>query len=284
MNRSQMVAKIEKINNLPTLPSIALAVNKRLKDYDAPMEDLVALLEKDQSMVMKILRLVNSSFFGLKSKVKSVSHAVTLLGYNTVQNAVVTVSVIESLTLKNKIEDFEIDDFWKHSIRVAVMSKFIAAHTRLTSPEDAFTSGLLHDIGKVIWANFFPDELVRILREMKDSKVTFNDAEKALDLPGHSLIGSVLAKRWMLPTAMIESIKGHHSQKNGQTNGRLTDVVRLSDNILHMMAGDDGYQLALDSFDSDVKNSMTQFFRKHPEWFKTISIEMKQACDFLKQE
>jgi HD-like signal output (HDOD) protein len=149
-----MVAKIEKINNLPTLPSIALAVNKRLKDYDAPMEDLVALLEKDQSMVMKILRLVNSSFFGLKSTVKSVGHAVTLLGYNTVQNAVVTVSVIESLTLKNKIQDFEIDDFWKHSISVAVMSKFIAAHTRLASPEDAFTSGLLHDIGKIIWANF----------------------------------------------------------------------------------------------------------------------------------
>jgi putative nucleotidyltransferase with HDIG domain len=284
MNRSQMVAKIEKINNLPTLPSIALAVNKRLKDYDAPMEDLVALLEKDQSMVMKILRLVNSSFFGLKSTVKSVGHAVTLLGYNTVQNAVVTVSVIESLTLKNKIQDFEIDDFWKHSISVAVMSKFIAAHTRLASPEDAFTSGLLHDIGKIIWANFFPDELVCILREMQDNKMTFRDAEKALDLPGHSLMGSVLAKRWMLPTAMIESIKYHHSPKNGQTNGRLTDVVRLSDNILHMMQGDNGHQLGLESFDSDVRDSMAQFFQKNPEWFKTISIEMTKACEFLKQE
>ena len=284
MNRSQMVAKIEKINNLPTLPSIALAVNKRLKDYDAPMEELVSLLEKDQSLVMKILRLVNSSFFGLKSKVKSVGHAVTLLGYNTVQNAVVTVSVIESLTLKNKVENFEIDDFWKHSISVAVMSKFIALHTRLAAPEDAFTAGLLHDIGKIIWANYFPEELVCILREMKANKLTFNNAENALDLPGHSLMGSVLAKRWMLPSAMVESIKYHHAQKNGFSDGHLTDVVRLSDNVLHMMEGDDGHQLELESFDDEVRNSMTRFIQKHPEWFKTISSEMTKACEFLRQE
>lgn len=284
MKRSQIVAKIEKVNNLPTLPSIALAVNKLLKDYDSPMEDLVALLEKDQSMVMKILRLVNSSFFGFKSKVKSVGHAVTLLGYNTVQNAVITVSVIEALSLKNKIDSFEIDDFWTHSISVGVMSKFIAAHTKLSSPEDAFTSGLLHDIGKIIWANFFPDELVHILQEIEENSTTFYDAETALDLPPHSTLGSVLAKRWMLPAPMVESIKYHHSKKNGMSNGHLTDVVRMSDRILHMMEGDNGYHLELESFNGDVKASAMKFFQNNPEWFKTISSEMTRACEFLKQE
>lgn len=284
MERSQIVAKIEKVNNLPTLPSIALAVNKLLKDYNSPMEDLVALIEKDQSMVMKILRLVNSSFFGFKSKVKSVGHAVTLMGYNTIQNAVITVSVIEALTLKNKIDSFEIDDFWRHSISVAVMSKFIAIHTKLASPEDAFTSGLLHDIGKIIWANFFPDELVCILQEIGKNNVTFFDAEKALDLPPHSMLGSVLAKRWMLPTAMVESIKYHHSGKNGMSNGHLKDIVRISDRILHMMEGDHGHHLELESFEHDVKDSVMKFFQNNPDWVKTISSEMTKACEFLKQE
>ncbi len=284
MDRSQIVAKIEKVNNLPTLPSIALAVNKLLKDYNSPMEDLVALIEKDQSMVMKILRLVNSSFFGFKSKVKSVGHAVTLMGYNTIQNAVITVSVIEALTLKNKIDGFEIDDFWRHSIRVAVMSKFIAIHTKLASPEDAFTSGLLHDIGKIIWANFFPDELVCILQEVGKNNVTFFDAEKALDLPHHSMLGSVLAKRWMLPAAMVESIKYHHSGKNGLSNGRLKDIVRISDRILHMMEGDHGHHLELESFERDVKDSVMKLFQNNPDWLKTISSEMTKACEFLKQE
>lgn len=284
MERSQIVAKIQNINNLPTLPSIALAVNKLLKDYDSPMEDLVSLLEKDQSMVMKILRLVNSSFFGFKSKVKSVGHAVTLMGYNTIQNAVITVSVIEALTLKNKIDSFEIDDFWRHSISVAVMSKFIAVHTKLSSPEDAFTAGLLHDIGKIIWANFFPDKLLCILQEVGKNNVTFFDAEKALDLPAHSMLGSVLAKRWMLPTAMVESIKYHHSGKSGMSNGHLKDIVRISDRILHMMAGDNGRHLELESFEHDVKDSVMKFFQNNPDWLKTISSEMMRACDFLKQE
>jgi HD-like signal output (HDOD) protein len=284
MDRSQIVAKIENVKNLPTLPSIALAVNKLLKDYDSPMEDLVALLEKDQSMVMKILRLVNSSFFGFKSKVKSVGHAVTLMGYNTIQNAVITVSVIEALTLKNKIDRFEIDDFWRHSIRVAVMSKFIAMHTKLSSPEDAFTSGLLHDIGKIIWANFFPDELVCILQEVGKNNVTFIDAEKALDLPTHSILGSVLATHWMLPAAMVESIKYHHSGKNGMSNGHLKDVVRLSDRIVHMMEGDNGHHLELESFDRDVQDPAIKFFQNNPDWLKTISGEMTKACEFLEQE
>jgi putative nucleotidyltransferase with HDIG domain len=248
------------------------------------MEDLVALLEKDQSMVMKILRLVNSSFFGFKSKVKSVAHAVTLLGYNTVQNAVITVSVIEALTLKNKIDRFEIDDFWKHSISVAVMSKFIAMHTKLSAPEDAFTSGLLHDIGKIIWANFFPDELVCILRTVEKNGATFYDTEKALDLPTHSMLGSVLAKRWMLPLAMVESIKYHHSGKNRNTNGHLTDIVRMSDRILHMMAGDDGYQLEMESFGSNVQAAVVPFFQDNSDWFEAVSNEMAKACDFLNQE
>jgi putative nucleotidyltransferase with HDIG domain len=242
------------------------------------------LLEKDQSMVMKILRLVNSSFFGFKSKVKSVRHAVTLMGYNTIQNAVVTVSAIEALSLKNKIDNFEIADFWEHSVRVAVMGKFLAMHTKLCSPEDAFTSGLLHDIGKIIWANFFPDELVCILQTVEKNGATFYDAEKALDLPTHSMLGSVLAKRWMLPSAMVESIKYHHSGKNGNANGHLTDLVRMSDRILHMMSGDDGYQLEVESFGSNVQAAVIPFFQDNPDWFETVSSEMTKACDFLNQE
>jgi putative nucleotidyltransferase with HDIG domain len=284
MKRSQIVAKIEKVNNLPTLPSIALEVNKLLEDYDSPMEDLVALLEKDPSMVMKILRLVNSSFYGFKSRVKSIGHAVTLMGYNTIQNAVITVAAIEALSLKNKIDNFEITDFWKHSVRVAVMSKFIASHTRLGSPEEAFTAGLLHDIGKIIWANFFPDELIRILQTVENNGASFYDTEKALDLPTHSMLGSVLAKRWMLPPAMVESIKYHHSARNGNSDGHLTDVVCISDRLLHVLDGDDGYHFELKSFDSDVQAAAIPFFQNNPDWFETVSLEMTKACDFLNQE
>jgi HD-like signal output (HDOD) protein len=97
------------------------------------------------------------------------------------------------------------------------------------------------------------------------------------------MLGSVLAKCWMLPGAMVESIKYHHSAKNGMSSGHLKDVVRMSDRILHMMDGDNGHHLELESFECDVKDSAMKFFQSNPEWFKTISSEMTRACEFLKQ-
>ena len=202
MDHSRMLKEIRGIQNLPTLPSIAMAVNQMLKDYEAPMDRLVGLLEKDQAMVMKILRLVNSSFFGFKSKVQSVRHAVTLLGYNTVQNAVVMVSVVDALSLKKELKGFDIERFWQHAVSVAVMGKYIASKTKVASPEDAFTAGLLHDIGKVVLANFYPGVLLKIIETSAAEKKTFCGAEQGLGLPSHSLIGGILAKA-------VDAARGH---------------------------------------------------------------------------
>jgi hypothetical protein len=88
----------------------------------------------------------------------------------------------------------------------------------------------------------------------------------------------------MLPAAMVESIKYHHSGKNGMSNGHLKDVVRLSDRIVHMMEGDNGHHLELESFDRDVQDPAIKFFQNNPDWLKTISGEMTKACEFLEQE
>lgn len=283
MGRSQIIKEIQNIKNLPTLPSIAIAVNKLLKDYDSPIDHLVALLEKDPSLVMKILRLVNSSFFGFKSKVKSVGHAVTLLGYNTVQNAVVAVSVMEALSVEKELNGFEIDHFWEHAINVAVLSKYIALNTKLTPPEDAFTAGLLHDIGKIVLVNFFPELFVRIMHKIDEENRTFYDAEKFLDLPPHSLIGSILAQQWMLPDAMVDSIKYHHNGHKTESLPYLTAVVHLSDNIVHMMSGDTNYHLGMESLDDEGKIAAKKFFQENPGWLKEIKQEMTSACDFFKK-
>ncbi len=281
MERNQLLKKVQNINNLPTLPSVALKVNKLLKDYESPMGQLVALLEKDQSLVMKILRLVNSSFFGFKSKVKSVSHAVTLLGYNTVQNAVITVSVMDALAIGTRIEGFQIEDFWEHSLKVAVLSRHLSAATKMASAEEAFTAGLLHDIGKVIFINFFPDLFIQILQVVENEHTTFNNAELSLNLPSHGLIGSILAQHWMLPDAMVESTKYHHNGSGKTMFSHLTSVVSISDNIVHMISGDDHYQLGLNSVNEDVGKALSDYFKANPDWYSAIKPEMMKAGEFF---
>ncbi|MBR9979795.1 MAG: HDOD domain-containing protein [Desulfatitalea sp.] len=283
MDRNEMLKQIQAIDNLPTLPHIALAVNRMLQDEESPMEQLAAMLEKDQSLVLKLLRLVNSSFFGFKSKVKSVRHAVTLLGYNTVQNAVITVSVIDTLSLKNELKGFDIAQFWEHAIHVAVLSKHLAAKTRVAPAEEAFTAGLLHDIGKVVLANFFPDVLIQVLQTVDAKALTFAGAEQTLEMVPHSLVGSHLAQRWMLPESLVATIKWHHSGIQRASQSVLAALVDISDTIAHIMAGENGYHLKLESLDASVKTPLVTFFQADPQWFREVKTEMRQACDFFKQ-
>ncbi len=283
MNRDLLIKKMKSINNLPTLPVIALEVNRLLQLYESPTDQLVALLEKDQSLVVKILRLVNSSFYGLRSKVNSVRHAVTLLGFNTVRNAVVTVAIIDALALKNILTDFDINSFWKHAIHVAVMGRYIANKTRLASGEDAFTAGLLHDMGKVVLAAFFQEDLIQILRTMESDRINFFDAEEKINSCPHNLVGSFLAQRWLLPDPLIKTIQYHHSKADRSEQTQLIAIIDISNRLVHMMTGDVGYSLQTEENqenDGDSKTIM-KCLSNLQNWLPVIHKEMNEACEFF---
>jgi putative nucleotidyltransferase with HDIG domain len=282
MNRGQLQNKLQNTSNLPTLPLIALEVNRLLLNYEAPMEPLVALLQKDPALIMRILRLVNSSFYGFKSKIQSLNHAVTLLGYNTVRNAVVAVSVIDTLALKQKLKGFDINEFWSHSVRVGVLSRFLAVKTRLGPAEDAFTAGLLHDIGKVVLANFCPEHLAAILETAQIEKLSFHAAEQRLDSWPHHQIGAFLAQRWMLPEALAKPIQRHHVQVEQATEDPLCLLVSVSNRLDHMMHGHSGYSLDLAQKPPEFQKLLTEALG-HGEWILQVKQEMDAACQFFKQ-
>jgi putative nucleotidyltransferase with HDIG domain len=284
MNRHQMIKTIDRISDLPTLPAVAMEVNSMLQDVDSPIERLVELLEKDQSMVLKILRLVNSSFYGFKSKITSLRHAVTLMGYSTVQNAVVSVSVIDSLKTKNTLKGFDISRFWTHSIRVAVLSRHLAAQTKLAVPEEAFTAGLVHDIGKVVLVNHFPDVFVELMDVAAAQTITFYAAEMHGDTYPHNLIGSNLARRWMLPESLDLAIRHHHGGKSQGVDGMLPGLVSMSDTLVNVMDNLSGHRLSPEIMPQAVRGPLTNVLKDSANWFPEIKQEMAAACDFFNKE
>lgn len=284
MSKSQMKAKLKSIQKLPTLPVIAMEVNRLLMDHNSSISDLVDLLEKDPALVMKILRLVNSSFYGFKSRVNSLQHAITLLGYNTIRNAVVTVAVMDTLLLKKELNGFEIDSFWQHAIGVAVVSRTLALKIRVVPTEDAFIAGLLHDIGKVVLANFFPSELANILAMANEEKHIFYEAEKAMDAWPHSHIGSYLAQSWMLPDALVQTIKYHHSSSKQIVSSDMIMVVNVANRLVHMMAGHNNYHLDLDCHSPSYEKILTEAFNGGKQWYTDVRQEMDDACQFFEKE
>ena len=282
MNCDHIFKKLESITNLPTLPTVVVEIGRLLEDLDAPIEPLVELLEKDQAISLKILKLVNSSFYGFKSEVSSLRHAVTLMGYNTISNAVLTVSVMDTLSLKNKLRGFEIDMFWKHTIHAAVMSKFLANKTNLVSEETAFTGGLLHDIGKVVLVNYFPQEVLAVVEESHLKGSTFFQAENTLDACGHALVGSYLARQWQLPEELISAINLHHTPpKTDSEHSALISIIGLADTLVHMLVGDKGYSLALEKYPESVRAPFADIFAEGSKWYAQVKKDMEAACSFF---
>ena len=227
MEASSFWQKIDGIKELPTLPMIYFKVNKALQNNEASIKGVADIIEMDQAMSSKVLHIVNCAFYGFRSKISSIHHAVMILGFNAVKNAIVSVSILDVFAIKEKFLGFDVKNFWSHSIAVAVISKHLAEKSRIASPEDAFIAGLLHDMGKLIMMQHFKEEFGQFWESQQKDGLTFYDAERAILPVNHAQIGAYLAKRWLFPEQLIESISGHHLNEITSMNAGLSVCVIL---------------------------------------------------------
>jgi HD-like signal output (HDOD) protein len=150
--------ELDRINDLPTLPAIALEVNKMLQDYDTTrLEILRDRIEKDQAITAKILKLANSAFFGVRSKVTSITHAITLLGFNTIRNAIVSVFNHGCPFCKRRCSTLRYKGFLETFSGSCCNEQIYCRADKIIFADDCFIGGLLHDIGKVVMLKHFPD-------------------------------------------------------------------------------------------------------------------------------
>lgn len=200
---------LEKLHEIPTLPVVAMKVNQLINDPNSSSSDIAEVLKKDQVLTAKILRLVNSSYYAIPGGVADVQRALAFLGFNTLAQLVLSLSVF-SVFSGEDTEEFSMNDFWRHALGAAVCSEILAKRIGLPKPEEAFTCGLLHDIGKLVLHQIDQNRLLEIVREAKKREISFVEVEREWDLPGHSFLGEVIATRWGLPQVIRLAIRYHH--------------------------------------------------------------------------
>ena len=281
MDAQTFLRKLDRIQEIPTLPAVALKVNRMLQDYDTSIKTLSNTIEKDQAMVSKILRLVNSAFYGFRSRISNIAHAVTILGFNTVRNAVVSASIIDTFSGKDVSEGFHITDFWKHSVAVAVTSRHLAEKTRLATPDDSFVAGLLHDVGKVVLAQFFKDLFGQVCVATREQGLSFYEAEKKLLPVNHAQIGGHLAKKWGLPASLIDAIKYHHAVRKNANNPNLLMVAHVADIIVNNYKVDSESEPDFSATHPEAIEVMGATIETVPDWFPNVASEIESACEFF---
>lgn len=201
---------LEKLQDIPTLPIVAMKVNELINDPTSSSADIAEVLKKDQVLTAKILRLVNSSYYAIPGGVTDVQRALAFLGFNTLAQLVLSLSVFSVFTRDEDSEEFAMLDFWKHALGTAVGAEMLAKRLRFPKPEEAFTCGLLHDIGKLVLHQIDPERLRSIIRETSRRSCSFVEVEREWDLPGHSFLGEVIATKWGLPLVIRLAIRYHH--------------------------------------------------------------------------
>lgn len=201
---------LEKLNDIPTLPIVATKVTELINDPNSSSGDIADVLKKDQVLTAKVLKLINSPYYGIPGEVTDIKRALAYLGFNTLAQLVLSVSVISLFTDK-KDSRFSMQDFWKHALGTAVVSEVIAKKVDYPKPEECFTCGLLHDIGKIVLLQIAPTEFLKIVQLTEKEKISFYEAERRLEVPNHGYLGEYIADKWRLPMVIRMSIRYHHS-------------------------------------------------------------------------
>lgn len=216
LSRAEIKRVVRKVETLPTLPVVAAKVLKILSESDVDLEEVVRLIETDQAITLKILRLVNSAYYGLSTRVSSIRNAVVMLGIAEVRCVLLSVTVSEAIikSLRQSCAHDQ-DLLWKHSLACAVCADLITRELYPGLRAEAFVCGLLHDVGKLILEECFPENTERIKKYVSEHGVSWLQAEQNIMGVDHPTVGKWLAEKWNLPEIFVQAIWLHHQPMDG---------------------------------------------------------------------
>lgn len=221
---------IDSIEYLPVPAFDSMQLLNQFNSEELSPKSLAEIIQKDQSIVSRILALANSPLYGLPKKISTVEVAISILGLQTVKDIVTGLSIINA-TSKEKDRYFNSDFFNYHSYLTGYISQLLAHDFNYPVKSEAFVAGLLHDIGIPIIHRYLNTEF-KLISELKFyRKISQSKAEIMILGRTHSEIGSSVASKWNFPDNLIDAIKNHHTPLQSVVNPKLTAIVHIADYI-----------------------------------------------------
>ncbi len=220
MGKAGLREVVSKLGSLPSLPTLFVELTNEINSGDPRMARIANLVSRDMGMTAKILQLVNSSFFGLRTQVSSPSNAVQLLGLDILRALVLSTHVFSKFRT-DILDEGDIAHLWEHSLAVAGYAKRIALMEMSAQPvvDDCFTAGLLHDVGKLVLASAARVKYADVLRVVRESEQSLGMAETEVLGCTHADVGAYLLGLWGLPDSIIEGVAFHHAPSDSFQEG-----------------------------------------------------------------
>lgn len=218
---------------LLSLPEVCLRIQQLAEDPHADMAEFARLVAQDPALTTRLLKLVNSAYYGFPGRIDTLSRAVNLVGIAELRNLTLAMAAMEVFGgLEN--ERFDMLAFWRHSVYCALLARFLAKRARVLHAERLFITGLLHDVGRLLIFSLLPEPSARILQRLVrgEDVCVAERAELGFD---HAEVGHELLSLWQLPKELRLAVARHHTPEHADTARLEATLVYLANRIAHQV-------------------------------------------------
>ncbi|MBW2486131.1 MAG: HDOD domain-containing protein [Deltaproteobacteria bacterium] len=223
------------IKSFPGMPGTAVKLLELIDDSAMRVSQIEGILRQDPGLTANVLRLANSAFFGIPSKVGSIRQAVILLGLKRLIQMVIAACVSAIMDKSVPGYDLPPGELWRHSIAASVAAEGLVKVLKVEAAEEIFTAALLHDVGKLVLGDFVKEEFKQIETAVSQG-ISFEMAEKIVLGTNHADVGARILTKWLLPPEIVNAVQFHHAPEDSERISSMLDIVHVA-NFISMMIG-----------------------------------------------
>lgn len=292
MEKPDIDKLLKDIGSLPPLPHAVQRLYELAGDINSNIKDMSNIISADEALTVKILRIVNSAFYGLSYNMSTVSQAVVILGFSQLRSLALSASVFGFKTKEKSSLPISRESFWRHSLAVASAARLIARHVSNADAEETFTAGLLHDVGKMIMLEHFTEKYSQVFHDT--GKASFCSTEDRIVGISHVEIGKKLCEHWKIPVSLTNVVAGHHfpfsrAEVVNESN-RTRIIVQVADNLARIsqigVSGNKYIDLFVLNMIGSLKITLTdmrQILLKLPEEVRNVEVLFGMPSQGTKQ-
>jgi HD-like signal output (HDOD) protein len=265
---------LKRIKDLPPMPKVLFKARQVMDDPKSGFKEIAKIIETDQAIAAKVLKVANSAYYGLSGMVNSIHQATVVLGYKTLEQVITMVSSSSMLGKQLKGYRLNAGVLWRHSLAVAMASRTIAKKRAPSIEGDAFSVGLIHDAGKLALDLNILKKKAEIDAFLNDVELNFRKAEQHVLGFDHTEIAYELCQKWKLPTSHAEAMRYHHAPEDSGDN-QLAHIVHIADYLAKQAEFGTG-----PAFDNEPLNPQSlEMLRLKPAHLDEFTAEMVDAVE-----
>lgn len=265
---------IQQFKKTKTLPHIVTRLAQLINDEDSTLQDFEEVIRLDPALVARLLTLVNSSFFGISRNVDSISRAVALLGMKNLHNIAVTDAIQGMIDTDIETPGFEPKRLWSHSAAVGLCCKMIAERILSIDGDDAYLTGILHDIGLIVEFETARNSFFKIIDQLKENSPDIVALEQQELDTDHCQIGYVLALEWQIAEPLAEAIRDHHLENNEPTPNSPTAILQIAEYIVNQL----GFSLKDDKY-PQLSPGLSAHVQKNIAEYKVLAEDLPEELE-----